>query len=154
MLPQCRYFVVSRDGRVTGVGERAVIVGPDGEGVELTGDGAGQLILGDPLHALTPEPGKRYPLVIGRLYLYAQMSSGSGPHRLSVELLRWYAGQPFQVFATPETPLDFGRDRAAVRAYHVILRPVVFPTPGQYTFRLLCDGAEIGVAELELREPV
>lgn len=152
MLPQCRYLIVCRNGRVTRPGERVTAVGVDGA-EELTGAGGGELVLADPVAAITPEPGKRYPIVMDQLLLSAQMSGGSGPHALNVELLRWYLGEAYQVFATPTTTLDFGRDRATARAFHVRLRPIIFPTAGQYTFRLLCDGVEIGRAELELMEP-
>jgi hypothetical protein len=148
VLPQCRYFVICRDGRVTGPGEDIRIGGE-----AVTAAESGRFILIDLIASVGPEPGEAYPIFLDRLYLFALMSGGSGRHGLSVELVRWYQGQQYQVFLTPTTPLDFGRDRAAARAYHVLLRPVAFPTAGQYTFRLLCDGTEIGRAELELTEP-
>ena len=131
-IPICRYLTICTDGRVTAAGE-----------VELL----------NPLHALMPPSGRRYPAIVPSLYLFAQMTAGWGPHVLAAELLRWFEGQTYQVFRTPNTPHDFGRDRAGSHNFHLRLTPVIFPTAGQYTVLLLCDGTESGRAELELLVP-
>jgi hypothetical protein len=152
MLPQCRYLIVCMNGRVTATGEQVMVTRPGGMPDLLTETGGGHLALLDPVPALRPPTGRRYPGVFDGLFLYAQVSGGSGRHDLGVELVRWYLGQTYQVFRTAVTPLDFGRDRAAPHDFRVRLAPIVFPTAGQYTFHLLCDGTEIGRAELELLE--
>jgi hypothetical protein len=166
MLPICRYFLVCMEGHVTNAGERVVVLDAADAGIGLTGQAGGEIVLVNPVHALAPPPGRRYPAIIGSLYLFAQMSGGHGLHRLSIELIRWYQGEQFQVFLTPETPHVFGPDRAAAHVYRVRLAPVIFPVAGQYTFRLVCDrpanvrlGAVIpdeyliARAEVELLEP-
>lgn len=152
-LPACRYFLVCMDGRVTEPGERVIARDADGAEAEMVAATGGQIVLLNPVVSLRPEPRGRYPGLHDRLFLFAQLTDGHGPHGLAVELVRWYQGQTYRVFGTPETPLDFGRDRAAASVYRVRLNTVWFPTPGQYTFRLLCDGTEIGRAEVELLEP-
>jgi hypothetical protein len=140
------------DGRVTDPGERVIARDAAGIEAELVAATGGQVVLLNPVIALRPEPRGRYPAMHDRLYLFAQLTEGHGPHGLAVELLRWYQGQTYLMFRTPETPYDFGTDRAASHTYRVRLNTVWFPTPGQYTFRLLCDGAEVGRAEVELLE--
>jgi hypothetical protein len=152
VTPQCRFVLLSLAGRVIAPGERLSLE-TDAGAESLADPAARHTVLLDPVSAIRPEPGKRYPIVLAQLHVYAQLSGGSGPHRLSVEMLRWYQGQPFTVFRTPDTPLDFGRDRAAAAVYRVLLKPVIFPTAGQYTFRVWCDGTPIGHAELELETP-
>jgi hypothetical protein len=153
MLPQCRYFLICQNGHRTSPGEQVTLTRADGE-VEVLVEPTGRHeVLVNPVIALGPSPGQRYPGVFERLYLYAQMSGGNGLHRLSIELLRWYQGQTYPVFRTPETPTQFGTDRAKTNTFRVRLAPIVFPTAGQYPFRLLCNGTEIGCAEIELLEP-
>ena len=82
--------------------------------------------------------------------LYAQLSDGVGLHRLSVELIRWYLGVQYSVFPTPDTLIDFGTNPTGVVRYYVRLTQVIFPVAAQYSFRLHCDGQEIGQAEVEL----
>jgi hypothetical protein len=151
-LPVCRYVLACLDGRVTAPGERIVAQDAAGAEVELVPATGGQIVLLNPVITLWPEPRGRYPSMYDRLFLFAQLTNGHGRHGLAVELLRWHQGQTFQMFRTPETPHDFGTDRAAAHIYRVRLNTVWFPTAGQYSFLVLCDGTEIGRAEVELLE--
>jgi hypothetical protein len=156
LRPHARYLVVCLNGRATARGEQVVAVG-DGGQTELADAAGGHLVLVDPVRTLAPGPRKPpFPCFVPTLYLYAQLGGGTGPHELSVELVRWgkgeHAGRFYPVFESPRTPLDCGRDRAAAHVYHARFAPCILPTAGQYSFRLLCDGEEIARAELELLE--
>lgn len=151
MNPLCRHFLICADGHITDPGERVVVEQPNGPGLELADHPA--LVLANPLHVLAPEPGRRYPAIIPRVVLFAQLTNGTGSHRMGVELIRWYQGQQFQVFPASNTPLDFGTDPLNVVQYWDWFDTVIFPVAAQYSFRLLCNGQEIGQAEVELREP-
>ena len=160
-LPTCRYFIVCTDGRATVAGEPVRLSDPDSGVVEVADPTGGRLVLLHPVHALRPP--RPYPAIVPNLYLYAHLSNGSGRHALAIELRRWYRGEPFRVFRSPQTWIDFGTDRADVRAFQVRLAPVIFPTAAQYTLRLLCDGTEdeggeegneLAQAHLELLDPL
>jgi hypothetical protein len=151
MNPLCRFVLVCQDGHITSPGERVVVEQPNGPGVVLADDpGGNEYALVNPAHVIRPSPERpRYP-VYRDLVLYAQVTDGRGPHRLSVELIRWYLGFEYDVFRSPETPIDFRTNPIAVVQYYVRFDTVIFPVAAQYSFRLLCNGSEIGQAEVEL----
>jgi hypothetical protein len=151
MFPLCRFVLVCEDGHITAPGERVIVEQPNGAGVVLADDPAGdEYALVNPVHAIRPPTARpRYP-VYRDVVLYAQLSDGGGRHRLSVELIRWYQGFQYFVFHTPETLIDFGTNPTAVVRYYVRLTQVIFPVAAQYSFRLHCGRQEIGQAEVEL----
>ena len=151
MNPLCRYFLVCAEGHVTAAGELVTVTQPSGTGFGMTYNSAGgDVVLVNPVHAIRPLANRpRYP-VYENLVLFAQMTNGTGSHGISVELIRWHEGREYPVFRTPETPLAFGNDPTAVSRYYLRLAPIIFPVAAQYSFRLLCDGQEIGQAEVEL----
>ena len=153
-IPLCRFVLLCMDGRLANPGDRIQWFEPDGSLHDFEETSGDRFFLWSPVFALEPPAGRGYPAVVDQLYLFAQLSNGSGEHELSVEAMRFRSGESFRLFRTSGTPLDCGNDRAAVQTYTARLKKVIFPHAGQYTFRLICDGAIIGEAHIELLEAI
>ena len=151
-IPICRCLLICMDGRTAKPGEQTIIVGADGNSVELLDSGGDRILLQNPVVALAPKPGRGYPAVIDQLFVYSQLSGGSGVLEVSIDVHRWRFGESYRLFRTPSTPIDFGIDRAAVMTYSVRLKPIIFPHSGQYSFRLVRSEVVIGETHLKMLE--
>jgi hypothetical protein len=108
--------------------------------------------LRDLIHAIAPLPGEKYPCIRETMALYALITSGRGKHEIALELMRYEGNEEITVVRTPARTVDLGQDPVAVLGLPMPLKNVVFPQPGEYEFRLLCDGQPLAEEKLLLRE--
>src|SRR5262249_47717322 len=101
---------------------------------------------------IAPLPGEHYPLKREELALYAVLTSGRGKHAFALELTRFVEGEEVRVDGWGPLERDLGQDPTTIHGLPIRLRPVRFPQPGQYTFRLLCDHVGIAEEKILLRE--
>jgi hypothetical protein len=69
-----------------------------------------------------------------------------------LELIRYEGNDEITVVRTPARTVDLGQDPVAVLGLPMPLKNVVFPQPGEYAFRLLCDEHPLAEEKLLLRE--
>jgi hypothetical protein len=112
-IPRCRYVILCLDGRLSNLDDRIEIIESDGTRYEIDDTTGDRFLLWSPVFMLTPDPGRNYPALIEQLYLFAQLSNGSGEHRLAIEALRLRGGESFRLFlehfAFPSSAASLGR---------------------------------------------
>jgi hypothetical protein len=120
------------------------------ERVEVSEDGK-QCSLVNLIHAIRPSPGAEYPLIHPELCLFVQLTDGRGAHAFQVQLVL-LEEEETTIRTTGFILRDLGQDPLAVYGWPLRLQNVVFPRPGLYEFRLLCDGRETARQPILLRE--
>jgi hypothetical protein len=129
-IPVVRYFVPCLE----------IVVTPDRRDVTLR----------SLIHTILRLPGEPFPCIRERMALYALLANGRGEHEFEVELVVFDQGTEHSR-RRPGPRLDLGQDPAVVHGLPISLKNVIFDRPGQYTFRLLCDGRPIAEAHVEVR---
>ncbi|MBC7852638.1 MAG: hypothetical protein IAF94_04305 [Pirellulaceae bacterium] len=103
------------------------------------------------LHIFVRPDNGPFPCVCEQLTLYGLLTSGRGKHRFGVELALFEPEGEMSLWMSPAREIDLGRDPVALHALPIPIRNIVFPQPGQYVFRLLCDQVAIAEAHFEVR---
>ena len=153
MNPKCCCCFVCLEAYVTKPGDIVVVKQEDGPGLGLTNNPEGKdLVFVNPVYSLSLPDGPKAYVLHERMIFIAYVTGGTELHGLAVELIRWDAGQERQVFLTPRKPLNFGNDRTRVHLYYEKFAPLMLSGPGQYSFRLVCNGTVIGQTELDVRQ--
>lgn len=118
----------------------------------ITEPDSGDVTLLRLIHAVRPLPGERFPIRQERLALFGLMSSGRGKQQISVEFTRFEKGQEVVLASPPARIVDFGQDPVVVLGLPMELENVVFESPGQYSFHLVCNGHRIATTDIWVRE--
>jgi hypothetical protein len=103
------------------------------------------------IHAIRPSPGAPYPRIHPELCLFVQLTDGRGKHTFQLQLVLLDEDETV-LHTTPPVERDLGPDPLVVHGWPLTLRNILFPRPGVYEFRLLCDGREIARESIRLRE--
>jgi hypothetical protein len=94
--------------------------------------------------------GASFPRTCPQIDLFVQVTDGSGKYTFTVQLV--FIRSPSDEIPVPLPDqsfiLDLGPDPLAVRGFVRRLKNVKFDQPGDYEFRLLCDGQVLA------REPI
>jgi hypothetical protein len=94
-------------------------------------------------HVIRALPGHPYPRIHPRLQLFALLANGRGTHSFAVECYRGVALDEVLIYRSPTFTQDLGNDPIQVHGMPIRLNNLLFPQPGQYEFRLLCNDSVI-----------
>jgi hypothetical protein len=130
-IPEVRHFLACEDITVSQSGIRHTLV--------------------EVFQTLHPQPGDTFPLLHTRTCLYTLLTNGRGVHTFAVELVTGVPGQETVIGTSAPMRFDLGQDPLVLYALPLRLPPIRFDQPGQYEFRLLCDGQVIAHEWIEVR---
>lgn len=110
-----------------------------------------RVLILNPLSVTGNPPGEPFPLDVGTIWVYAQVTDGVGRFALSVEMRRVYDDEtPAEVISTSGAEVrDFpGGGQLNVEDVAFQMTDVPIDAPGLYEFRLLADGRELDGAAI------
>jgi hypothetical protein len=103
-------------------------------------------------HAVHPQQGADYPCIRPEMCLFIMMTEGTGTHDFRVEVVTWEDDEETSIWLTRQATMELGQDPLHVFGWLFWLHELVFPHPGLYEFRLLCDGQIVAREPIRLRE--
>lgn len=129
-LPVCRHFIACE--RIEQTADRAIT-----------------------LHRLSsrvvPRPGESFPLARQGQCFLGVLASGKGQHTCWVEYWGGVGPSELLIWTSPLGTIEMGSDPLALRI--VTFRfDLKFDTPGQFEFRLMCDGRQLASLFLDSLE--
>jgi hypothetical protein len=101
---------------------------------------------------IRPVPGDAFPLHRPLTCLYTVLTNGRGIHTFVVVLVRGVGPFETEVGRAPGLTRNLGQDPLVVHGLPFRLANLEFEQPGQYEFRLLCDGRIIARELIEVRD--
>lgn len=113
--------------------------------------GALRFTLVNVFQVLKPQPGDTFPLEQPQTCLYTVLANGRGTHTFAVELVFGVGPNEVTIGTSPGLQRDLGQDPLVVHGFPLRLPSIRFDRPGQYEFRLLCDGQLIARELIEVR---
>ncbi len=100
------------------------------------------------IHQMRPIQNSVYPFVCSELWLFAQLTDGTGDYSFQVELVRFGSETTHR---WPPQIINLGTDPLRVFDWPMCFTNVLFEEPGTYEFRLRCNGLLLdNVAPLQL----
>ena len=110
----------------------------------------GKYSLHNVIYAVRLLPGAAYPQIHPMICLFVHMTNGRGSHSFQIELV--FADDEQSTYISDLVTMNLGDDPLAVYGWPIRLRNLLFPHPGSYEFRLLCDGQVIAREPILLRD--
>jgi hypothetical protein len=130
-IPEARHFIACE----------GVAPSPDGRHHTLT----------NVFQVVVPRAGDQFPLLRPMTCLYTILTNGRGAHTFAVELVRGVGPAETVIGLSAGLTRDLGQDPLVIHGLPLRLAHLIFTQPGQYEFRLLCDGRVIARELIEVR---
>lgn len=115
-------------------------------------DDANSYSLIDVMQVIRPPPGDSFPCISPVVCLFTALANGRGEHTFAIQLIYFSLAEEDEVYRTPDFTRNLGQEPLTLHGLPIRLRNLIFPQPGQYEFRLLCNDVDIAAAKIEARE--